>query len=106
MRPLTKSELDFITNCPCILEEEVVRPVRRKPVTVEEKINNQFAEVASELNSYSVKKDDIIRDIHHTAYEWSKDESPEIIAEVITSYCPVHMTKKDINSLVNNAVRI
>lgn len=106
MRNLNNIELEFVTKCPNILEEEVVRPVSKKIKTVAQKLNDEFADVVSDMNSYSVKNDEVLRDLHKTAYEWAKDENAEIINEVITSYCPIRMTKKDIKSIVNNAVAI
>lgn len=106
MRNLNNIELEFVTKCPNILEEEVVRPVSKKIKTVAQKLNDEFADVVSDMKSYSVKNDEVLRDLHKTAYEWAKDETPEIINEVITSYCPVRMTKKDISAIVNNAVSI
>lgn len=106
MRKLNTIELEFVTKCPNILEEEVVRPVSKKIKTVAQKLNDEFADVVSDMNSYSVKNDEVLRDLHKTAYEWAKDETPKIINEVITSYCPVRMTKKDISAIINNAVSI
>lgn len=106
MRKLNNIELEFVTKCPCILEEEIVRPVSRKIRTIEQKLNDEFADTVSEMNSYTIKNDNVIRDLHKTAYEWAKDETSEIINEVITSYCPIRMSATDIKSLVNNAVKI
>lgn len=106
MRNLNNIELEFVTKCPNILEEEVVRPVSKKNKTVAQKLNDEFADVVSDMNSYSVKKDGVLRDLHKTAYEWAKDENPEIINEVITSYCPIKMSTQDITAIVNNAVSI
>ena len=83
MRSLNHIELEFVTKCPNILEEEVVRPVSKKVKTIAQKLNDEFADVVSEMNSYSVKNDEVIRDLHKTAYEWAKDEKPEIINELV-----------------------
>lgn len=106
MRNLNRIELEFVTKCPNILEEEVFRPVSKKIKTIAQKLNDEFADVVYEMNSYSVKNDEVLRDLHKTAYEWAKDETPEIINEVITSYCPIRMSKKDISAIINNAVSL
>lgn len=106
MRNLNKIELEFVTKCPNILEEEVVRPIRKKVKTIEQKLNDEFADVVSDMNSYSVKHDEVLRDLHKTAYNWAKDETPEVITEVMTAYCPIKMTETDIKSIINNAVAI
>jgi hypothetical protein len=43
--------------------------------------------------------------VFETAYTW-KNENPELIKEVITSYCPIRMSKNDISTLVDNAIVI
>lgn len=106
MQDLTSIELEFVTKCPNILEEVIVRPNKKRIKSVKEKLNNEFAEIATEINSYTVKHDDIIRDIHSLAYLWSNDENPEIIKEVISAYTPIKMSPNDIDLIVTNAVKI
>ena len=106
MKNLNNIELEFVTKCPNILEEEVVRPISKKVKTIAQKLNDEFADVVSEMNSYSIKNDEVLRDLHKTAYEWAKDETHETITEVITSYCPIRMSKKDISAIINNAVSL
>lgn len=101
MRNLSNKELEFIANCDKVMEEEVVRPSKTSKKT----LNDKFADVSYELNSYSVSKDSIIRDIHSIAYIWSKDESKETINEVITSYCPIKMSKHDVSLLIDSALQ-
>lgn len=106
MKKLSKIELEFISNCPNVLYEEVVRPTNNHKPTIKEKLNNTFADVSTELTSYTVNKDNKIRDIHNIAYLWGKDEDKEIINEVISSYCPIKMNKNDISILVDSALNI
>ena len=101
MRNLSNKELEFIANCDKVMEEEVVHPSKTSKKT----LNDKFADVSYELNSYSVSKDSIIRNIHNIAYIWSKDEPKEIINEVITSYCPIKMSKHDVSLLIDSALQ-
>lgn len=102
MRNLSNKELEFITNCDKVMEEEVVRPSKRSN-NCKKTLNDKFADVSYELNSYSVSKDSIIRNIHNIAYIWGKDESKETINDVITSYCPIKMSKHDVSLLIDSA---
>lgn len=101
MRNLSNKELEFIANCDKVMEEEIVRPSKTNKKT----LNDKFADVSYELNSYSVSKDSIIRNIHNIAYIWSKDESKETINDVITSYCPIKMSKHDVSLLIESALQ-
>ena len=100
MRNLSNKELEFIANCDKVMEE-VVRPSKTSKKT----LNDKFADVSYELNSYSVSKDSIIRNIHNIAYTWGKDESKETINEVITSYCPIKISKHDVSLIINSALQ-
>lgn len=101
MRNLSNKELEFIANCDKVMEEEIVRSSKTSKKT----LNDKFADVSYELNSYSVSKDSIIRNIHNIAYIWSKDESKETINEVITSYCPIKMSKHDVSLIIDSALQ-
>lgn len=105
MKKLTDIELEELSYFPNVIYEEVIRPERKTPISKKEKLNNTFATISSELTSYSVAKDDTIREVFETAYTW-KNENPELIKEVITSYCPIRMSKNDISKLVDNAIVI
>lgn len=105
MKKLTDIELEELSYFPNVIYEEVIRPERKTPLSKKEKLNNTFATISSELTSYSVAKDDTIREVFETAYTW-KNENPELIKEVITSYCPIRMSKNDISTLVDNAIVI
>jgi hypothetical protein len=105
MKKLTDIELEELSYFPNVIYEEVIRPERKTPISKKEKLNNTFATISSELTSYSVAKDDTIREVFETAYTW-KNENPELIKEVITSYCPIRMSKNDISTLVDNAIVI
>lgn len=105
MKKLTDIELEELSYFPNVIYEEVIRPDRKTPISKKEKLNNTFATISSELTSYSVAKDDTIREVFETAYTW-KNENPELIKEVITSYCPIRMSKNDISTLVDNAIII
>ena len=104
MRNLSNKELEFIANCDKVMEEEVVRPYKTSN-NCKKTLNDKFADVSYELNSYSVSKDSIIRNIHNIAYIWSKDESKETINEVITCYCPIKMSKHDVSLLIDSALQ-
>lgn len=104
MRNLTNNELDFVTKCPVILNEIVERPVSRKIRTKKERLNDGFAEVASELNCYRVSNDDKLREIH-TVVNSFKDEKPETVKEVVKSYFP-RISKSDISKIVDNSLKI
>ena len=103
MKKLTDIELEELSYFPNVIYEEVIRPERKTPISKKEKLNNTFATISSELTSYSVAKDDTIREVFETAYTW-KNENPELIKEVITSYCTIRMSKNDISKLVDNAI--
>jgi hypothetical protein len=105
MKKLTDIELEELSYFPNVIYEEVIRPERKTPISKKEKLNNTFATISSELTSYSVAKDETIREVFETAYTW-KNENPELIKEVITSYCPIRMSKNDISTLVDNAIVI
>ena len=105
MKKLTDIELEELSYFPNVIYEEVIRPERKTPLSKKEKINNTFATVSNELTSYSVSKDDKIREVFETAYTW-KNENPELIKEVISSYCPIRMSKTDVSKLVDTAISI
>ena len=105
MKKLTDIELKELSYFPNVIYEEVIRPERKTPISKKEKLNNTFATISSELTSYSVAKDDTIREVFETAYTW-KNENPELIKEVISSYCPIRMSKTDVSKLVDTAISI
>lgn len=105
MRKLTNIELEEISYIDNIMYEEVIRLERKTQITKAERVNNIFASVSSELVSYSVTKDEKIRDVFNTAYSW-KNENPELVKEVISSYCPIKMSNTDISKLVDTAISI
>lgn len=105
MKKLTNIELEELSYFPNVIYEEVIRPERKTPISKKEKLNNTFATISSELTSYSVAKDDTIREVFETAYTW-KNENPELIKEVISSYCPIRMSKTDVSKLVDTAISI
>ena len=46
-----------------------------------------------------------MREVFETAYTW-KNENPELIKEVISSYCPIGLSKTDVSKLVDTAISI
>lgn len=104
MRNLTIKELDFVTRCPIILNEVVERPVRKRVLTKSERLNNAFAEVSTEVLSYSISNDEKLRNIHEIVNSF-KGENPAYIKSVIKDYYP-KMTKHDISLIVDNALTV
>ena len=105
MKKLNDIELEELSYFPTVIYEEVIRPERKTPLTKKEKINNTFATVSNELTSYSVSNDVKMREVFETAYTW-KNENPELIKEVISSYCPIRMSKNDVSKLVDTKISI
>lgn len=104
MRNLTVKELDFVTRCPIILNEVVERPVRKRVLTKNERLNNAFAEVSTEVLGYSISNDEKLRNIHEIVNSF-KGENPAYIKSVVKDYYP-KMTKHDISLIVDNALTV
>jgi hypothetical protein len=104
MRNLNNIELEFVTKCPVILNEEVIRPIKKKKYSKSEKLNNGFAAVSYELNSYSISNDEKLRNIHSIVNTF-KDEDKSDIIDVVKSYYP-KISKSDISKIVENSLLI
>lgn len=107
MTTLTIRELELIAKFD-VVPEEVVRPIQKPTLTEKELVNVEFADVASNLNTYTEGTDNRLREMFTTAYEW-RNEDPTLIKEVLTSYSPIRVTtnlKKDIDRMVNIAVAV
>ena len=104
MRNLNDIELDFVTKCPVILNEDVIRPTKVRHYSKKEKLNNAFADVSYELNSYSISNDERMRNIHQIVNSF-KGENPNVIKDVVKSYYP-KISKSDISKIVDSALTI
>lgn len=103
MRNLNNTELNFVASLHEILPEVINV---HHTISIEEKLETEYDEFEPFLeNTYVGKLDKELREIHKTSYEWANEgEDPELIKEVITSYCPSKINKHDVITVINRGV--
>lgn len=103
MRNLNNTELNFVTSLREILPEVINV---HHTISIEEKLETEYDEFEPFLeNTYVGKLDKELREIHKTSYEWANEgEDPELIKEVITSYCPSKINKHDVITVIDRGI--
>lgn len=103
MRTVSNIELNYIASLKEVIPE-VINVRHNTPIN--EQLETYYDEREPFFeNTYVGKLDKELREIHKTSYEWANEgEDPELIKEVITSYCSSKINQHDVITVIDMGI--